>query len=376
MPKIGRSVSADHDEKNRPLDSAGAAQPMEISREIGAQTAYAQWLRAEGVDVVDARAPPDLAALELRPWMRRGGRAAFLQHTHEPVAADCYVCEIPPGQSLAPRRHLFEEIVLVLEGRGSTSFANDREGSQSFEWKAGTLFSVPLNSTYRHFNGSGKQRVRFVAVTTAPAILNAFADTEFVFGCRHGFGATTGVSGTMGDDHAGLDALDCPLMEAHGLGIGGHLRSRVGTRALWAAIAQLPPATYAKAQIYGPDAYTVVLAGQGYSLIWYDRGARQRWGWRHGALIASPALWWRQHFNPERGPLRCVTLAPDIALMRVIDGMPAPSTEGSQEPPCIDYAHEAADIRAAFAVALTSNGLESRMGAAYAAELGQTGSRS
>lgn len=275
----------------------------------GEQTSYEAWLRGEGLPVTDATTPQNLQSLELKPWSRCGGRAAFLQHAEQPGAADCYVCEIAPGASLAPRRHLFEEIVLVLEGRGSTSFCDDRDASHSFEWKAGTLFSVPLNTTYRHFNGSGNQRVLFMAVTTAPAIINAFGDLDFIFGNQHDFQRMSSAY-----DHAGLDALDCPLMEVARHGAGGYLRSRVGTRTLAVSIAQLAPATYGKAQVYGSGIYTVVLAGEGYSLIWPEGGRRMRRDLRRGALIAVQALWWRQHFNPSRAPLRLVTIAPEAAL--------------------------------------------------------------
>ena len=60
-----------------------------------------------------------------------------------------------PGKSLAPQRQLFEEMVLVLEGRGSTSIWNDAGKRIIFEWKAGAMFAIPLNCWHRHFNGAG-----------------------------------------------------------------------------------------------------------------------------------------------------------------------------------------------------------------------------
>ena len=64
--------------------------------------------------------------------------------------------EIPPGKSLAPHRQLYEEMILVLSGRGSTTVWNDAGARITFEWKDGALFAIPLNCHHQHFNGSGQ----------------------------------------------------------------------------------------------------------------------------------------------------------------------------------------------------------------------------
>ena len=66
---------------------------------------------------------------------------------------DCYVCEIPPGQSLEAQKHLFEEMIFVISGRGATTVWRDGGRKQTFEWGEGSLFSPPLNTRYQHFNG-------------------------------------------------------------------------------------------------------------------------------------------------------------------------------------------------------------------------------
>ena len=57
----------------------------------------------------------------MKPWARRGGRGVFINHEASRTSNDCYVCEIPAGKKLAPQRMLFEEMVMVLDGRGSTT---------------------------------------------------------------------------------------------------------------------------------------------------------------------------------------------------------------------------------------------------------------
>ena len=46
-------------------------------------------------------------------------------------------------------------MILVLDGRGSTTVWNDAGQRITFEWKAGALFAIPLNAWHQHFNGSG-----------------------------------------------------------------------------------------------------------------------------------------------------------------------------------------------------------------------------
>ena len=78
-------------------------------------------------------------------------------------------------------------MILILEGRGSTSVWNDEGKRITFEWKAGAMFAIPLNCRHQHFNGSGQQGARFVAVTNAPPVINLYEDIDFVFNTAHDF---------------------------------------------------------------------------------------------------------------------------------------------------------------------------------------------
>src|SRR4029079_12661705 len=86
---------------------------------------YQRWVRAEGLEIVSGTYVPNLRTVDLKPWPRRGGSGVFINHDASRLSNDCYVCSIPPGQKLAPQRQLFEEMILVLDGRGSTSVWND-----------------------------------------------------------------------------------------------------------------------------------------------------------------------------------------------------------------------------------------------------------
>src|ERR1700758_259170 len=99
------------------------------------ETPYTRWVRSEGLEIIGAHYVPNLHSVALKPWARRGGSAVFINHEASRTSNDCYVCEIPPGKSLAPHRQLYEEMVFVLGGRGSTTVWNDAGARVTFAWK-------------------------------------------------------------------------------------------------------------------------------------------------------------------------------------------------------------------------------------------------
>ena len=290
-------------------------------------TPYGQWVGGEGLAVLDASAIPDLRAVELKPWARRGGRGVFILHALTVSSSDCYVCEILPGKSLAPQRQLFEEIIFVLDGRGSTGVRNAAGETLSFEWHAGALFTVAPNAVYQHFNGSGRQSARFVAVTTAPLVMNALHDPANAFDSRPDSNDPRGDvrPGTLSasvsaathlDTSFLLDAVNCPLLADAARGAGGYLSLRLGGGNMTCLITQLAPATYGNAYIEEPSTHTIILAGEGYSLAWPEGGERVRSRWQNGSLMVAPSAPWRQHFNCGRQPARLLTIAPEIGNSR------------------------------------------------------------
>ena len=84
------------------------------------ETPYTRWVKSEGLEIHDAMYVENLHTVELKPWPRRGGKGVYLNHDASRTSNDCYVMEIPPGKNLTPHRQLYEEMILVLSGRGST----------------------------------------------------------------------------------------------------------------------------------------------------------------------------------------------------------------------------------------------------------------
>lgn len=94
---------------------------------------------------------------------------------------DATLIEIPPGGVSPPSRHLTEEILYVVSGRGHTNmWLRPGAGMQRYEWKAGDLLSPSLNAWHQHFNSSATEPVRYVSITNAPMVKNIFGSQELV----------------------------------------------------------------------------------------------------------------------------------------------------------------------------------------------------
>jgi oxalate decarboxylase/phosphoglucose isomerase-like protein (cupin superfamily) len=347
------------------------------------ETPYTRWVRSEGLDILGAHYVPNLNTVELKPWARRGGAGVYLNHEASRTTNDCYVCEIPAGGKLAPQRQLFEEMVYVLSGRGSTQIWNDAGQRSSFEWKAGALFAIPLNTWHQHFNGSGKEPARYVAVTNAPVVMNLYEDPDFVFNTKHDFkGRFSGEPdyfANKGEQKGFLlatnfvaDAVNLPLIAAGERGAGGgHIRFNLARGSLPAHISQFPVGTYKKAHAHGPGAHVILLSGEGYSLMWPEGDEPRRYEWQVGTMIVPPNMWMHQHFNTGPTPARYLAFKYEGVALRNAQGVPKAWISRRVGGDQIDYADEKPLVRRLFVEALATRGLEPRMDKAYEAELAE-----
>ncbi|HKC18880.1 MAG TPA: hypothetical protein VKE27_04545, partial [Candidatus Dormibacteraeota bacterium] len=147
---------------------------------------HLDFIRGEGIPVHEDFGV-DLTSVDVKPWARLGADGAYVLVKGRGDFLDLYVLELPPGGETTPQRHLFEEVVYVLSGSGSTTVETPT-GSRSFEWGPKSLFALPLNATYRHFNGSGSRPARLASVTNLPLVLKAFHNLDFVFANPYTFG--------------------------------------------------------------------------------------------------------------------------------------------------------------------------------------------
>jgi oxalate decarboxylase/phosphoglucose isomerase-like protein (cupin superfamily) len=358
---------------------ANVSEEMAKKFESEKDSPYVRWVAEQGLDIISAHYVRNLRHVELKPWARRGGKGVFINHEASRTSNDCYVCEIGPGQKLEPQRQLYEEMVLILNGRGSTTVWNDTGQRITFEWKAGAIFAIPLNCWHQHFNGSGQEPARYVAVTSCPSVLNLYGDSFFVFNTPHDFksrfAGEPDYFSAKGEQEGFLlrtnfvpDAVNLPLISAKERGAGGgHIRFNMAKGSLASHISQFGVGTYKKGHAHGPGAHVILLNGEGYSLMWAEGEEPRRYDWEIGTLIVPPNKTFHQHFNT--GPTPARYLAFKHWSPRNTQGVPMSWISRRLGGYQIDYADETPQVRQMYADALARHGLTPRMDEAYQNEL-------
>jgi quercetin dioxygenase-like cupin family protein len=88
---------------------------------------------------------------------------------------DAYMQIIPPGSRSGRHRHLAEECLYVVEGRGydlhqdcdveitDTYHWKPQARIQRHEWEAGDVIYIPPNTIHQHFNASPDKPVRLIS---------------------------------------------------------------------------------------------------------------------------------------------------------------------------------------------------------------------
>jgi hypothetical protein len=240
---------------------------------------------------------------------------------------DCHVVEIKPGGKSEPEHHMYEATIYVVSGRGATTIWQDEKQKKSFEWQAGSLFSIPLNAWYQNFNGSGIEPTRYIAVTNAPPMMRLFRDSKFIFDCDFRFngryaGEENYFSGNgklynrrIWESNFIANAPDMLLYGWKERGAGGiNAMLEMADNNTKSHISEFPIGTYKKAHRHGPGAHLVLLSGTGgYSLIWTkeDRSDMIKCDWQLGSMVTVPSdNCIHQHFNSGTTRARYLALRP------------------------------------------------------------------
>lgn len=279
--------------------------------------AYGEWAERQGVPILTGHHVDDLNTVQLEPWNLVGGRGAIINLVGSEQTTGAYVAEIPPGQSLKPQRHLYEEIIYILSGRGATSVWHDEQSKHNFEWQAGALFAIPLNASYQLHSGQAAEPVRFVAVTTAPLLMNYFHNEAFIFANPFQFeDRFDGRADFFSNEGRIIDIrrlernflpdvrnLQLQVWEERGGG-GTSMGFELAGNTFGSHTSEFMPGQYKKAHRHGGGAHILILHGEGYSLMWPDDEPWVNVAWKPGAFFSPPDIWWHQHFNVSDGPAR------------------------------------------------------------------------
>ena len=333
------------------------------------ETPYTRWVKAEGLDIIPSFYVPEPAHGRPEavgaPRRQRGFPQSRCFAHLERLLRDGN----PPGKSLAPHRQLYEEMIMVLSGRGSTTVWNDAGARITFEWKEGALFAIPLNCHHQHFNGSGKRAGALRCGDQCAADHQSLRRCRFHLqhqirlqrslrrrarlfqpprASRRVFYSTTNFV---------PDAVNIPLITATERGAGGgHIRFNMAKGSMNSHISQFPIGTYKKAHAHGPGAHVIVLSGEGYSLMWPEGEEPQHFKWEVGTMIVPPNMWLHQHFNSGSTPARYLAFKHEGVAIRNAQGVPkawiSRRTGGDQ----LDYIDEKPEIRRLFATELAKHG--------------------
>jgi len=296
------------------------------------ETTYEEWIKGEAIPVLETYGVEDVGVLPLKDWARTGGSGAFIQLKGMEGFTGMYVGEIPPGASLKPEKHLYEKLVYILEGRGSTEIWNgaDEKKKLHFEWQQGSLFAIPLNCWHKFYNGS-RERVLFLAVTSAPMMLDLLHDPDFIFNCDYRFDQRFDgredyfVTVNKREERGGFiswetnfiaDARSALVDPSEAKGAGVRITSfDMGGSTLVGHIAEWPVGRYHKAHYHQGGAILLILRSQGYTLMWPQEAGERPYkngrggevikvDWREGSVLSPPTGWFHQHFNTGREQAR------------------------------------------------------------------------
>jgi uncharacterized RmlC-like cupin family protein len=343
---------------------------------------YGSWAAQEGVPIVEDFGV-DLLAVPTAPWPRFGVEGAIVNLKGRGDFVSIFVLDLGPGARTAPQRHLYEEVVYVLSGFGSTTVEGSDGRSHSFEWGPKSLFALPLNARYQHFNTSGRERARLASTNNLAMMLNLFHNEPFVFDNAYAFperqGAQQSFSGegefipvrpgrNMWETNfvPDLAAFELKVWEARGAG-GSNMMFVLADGTMHAHISQMPVGTYKKGHRHGPDFHVYAVTGHGYSLLWYDIAKDLvRIDWRHGVVFAPPDQMFHQHFNTSPDPARYLAVAfgglryPFTQSKRhVFNGMDVNVQDGGCQ---IEYEDQDARIHRIYLEELAKHGVTSGMG--------------
>lgn len=357
---------------------------------------YLDWIKAEGVPVVNNYAIY-LFDVETKMWPRFGMKGAACHCDGRGDFASMFLFEIPPGGASTPQRHLYEEVIYVLEGTGSTQVEFADGSKRSFEWGPRSLFSVPINAKHRHFNGSGQNRALFVTTTDMPLIMNVFRNEKFVFDTPFEFSERTGKSEYFsggGDlimvrpgNHTwetnfvpDLEKIELTEWDERGEG-SSIILFVLADGTMHAHISEMPTGTYKKGHRHGPGAHVMIVSGTGYSLFWWDDGRDfERLDWRHGMVFPPVENQWHQHFNTGTKPARYLATSvgsiryPLTARKRRSTGTTsegakiAVGTSTKEGGDQIDYDDQDPRIHPMFLEEMRKNGAVSKMDKYFAAD--------
>jgi uncharacterized RmlC-like cupin family protein len=344
---------------------------------------YENWCQGEGIPIYEDFAI-DMLAIEARHWPRFGVGGALCHLKGRCDYLTIFLLELPAGGKTVPQKHIFEDVIYVLEGSGSTTveFADGRK--HSFEWGQHSLFSVPVNARYQHFNGSGRERARLASTNSLRHILNLFRNDAFIFDNAAAFPEREGRPDYFSGEGeyiairpgrhqwetnivSNIMEFKLKTWEARGAG-GSSLRFILADSSIGVHVSELPVGTYKKAHRHPPGYCVFAVTGHGYSLLWYEGEENFiRTDWHPGVVYAPPDMMFHQHFNSAPGPARYLAVQMGSTRYPLFQskfytydkGADSSTDDGGNQ---IEYENQDPRIHKMFLEEISAQGIKSGMG--------------
>ena len=363
------------------------------------KTFYERWMEKEGVPIVEGYGVTDVSKIPLKGWKRLGCEGAYLQFRGLEGITGVYVGRIAPGSALQPERHLYEKVIYIIQGEGVAEIQQRDRVPQAISWRTGSLFSPPLNTLHRLINHANTPAL-FLAVTTAPMVLDHFHNEQFVFNSDFSFAdrydGERDYFEARNDRYLAAnnrqwiwetnfipDARKALIDAQEQKGAGVNLTQfEISNNTLIGHLAEWPMGRYHKAHYHGGGAVLVILRSEGYSLMWtndvgtrpYESGHGEkvvRVDWVPGSVFSPPTHWFHQHFNTGAEPalqlaLRCGSHKFPLGI-RVAAIRAGVYTSVKQGGTLIEYDDEDPEIRRRYELELEQKGIAPDMNYACAA---------
>lgn len=297
---------------------------------------YDSFMEAEGIPVYRDIGVRQVQNLPMAPWKRLGGRGSYIQLFGTEGLWGMYIVEVPAGGALNIERHIYEKMVLVIEGRGSTEVWQEGQvHPQTFEWQKGSMYSIPLNAFHRFVNATNAPAL-LLCGTSAPNMFNLLDNTHFIFNCPYNFNDRyNGTSDyfqarddVLPDPVRGLAmrrtnflpdviACDLPLDNRRSPGYRRVEPHMAGNR-FYQWIGQHETGRYSKAHKHASAAVLICLKGKGYTYTWPEALGSRPWeagkaefvkrqDYEFGGMVTAAPMtgdWFHQHFGVSKDPLR------------------------------------------------------------------------
>jgi uncharacterized RmlC-like cupin family protein len=171
-----------------------------------------------------------------------------------------------------------------------------------------------MNAWHEHHNASGLDAARYIAMTSAPRVIDTFNNYEFVFEnpfvFRDRYNAEEGyfkqkAPSQQWSTNFVADVRVCQTYSG-GFDRGGGAKStvfRMVNNTVKSHVSLWGVGAYKKAHRHGPGIHVLIVRGHGYSLMWQDGKSEERIDWGPGSVFVPPEMWFHQHFNGSAEPV-------------------------------------------------------------------------